>query len=77
MIMSLLNDVENMLVEAQGGKEKFEWSEDVLQMFQTFRKKTLNAANSVGRIPEALHYKNVPCNNVSMSEFIASIVDRK
>lgn len=74
-LKSLVRDVESVLSYLQNYKDKDNWDPEALEDFQTIRKKLLNNANNIGRLPQTLCYKGVPCANVSMSEIIAKIIN--
>lgn len=68
-LKKLLNEIESSFVRLKGC-EKEEWDDVTLKEFNFIRKKILNTANSVSRLPVTLTFDEIP-----VSEFIADIVD--
>ena len=75
-IKALVGDVEGAFTRLENFKNKEDWDEDTREQFQSIRKKLLNNANNVARLPQTLCYKGVPCSNVSLSEIIADMLNQ-
>ena len=76
-LKSMIRDIESVLSYLQNYKDKEDWDPEVKEDFKAIRKKLFNNANNIGRLPQTLCYKGVPCANVNMSELLAKIIDHK
>lgn len=76
-LKSLVRDVESVMSYLQNYKDKENWDEEAKEDFQNIRKKLFNNANNIGRLPQTLCYKGIPCANVNMGELLAKIIDNK
>lgn len=69
--------MENICYQLENHKDRDEWTADTTEAFMKIRKKLLNHANGIARLPLTLHCKGVPINSVPASEFIANMIDNK
>lgn len=74
-LMRVIMEVEDVIYHLEDGKSKDEWDEDTMTRFQKIRHKLLDQANAIERLPQTLHYKNVSCSSVNLSEAIAEIIN--
>lgn len=74
-LMRIIMDVEDLIYVLQDGKPKEDWDESTRVKFKTIRHKLLDQANAIERLPNTLHYKGIPCKN--LSEVVADILNKQ
>lgn len=71
----IIMDVEDVLYDLEGGRQKDQWDESVKTAFGKIRHKLLDCANGVERIPINTKYNGVPCSGVKMSDYITALIN--
>lgn len=71
----IIADVEDVFYRQQDGRSKEDWDESALLNFDRIRRKLLDSANAVCRLPKTLNYKGVPCDSMKASEMLAKLID--
>ena len=69
-LMHVIVDVEDAFYFFAGGKQKDEWSPEMMEKFKKIRHKLLDQANAVKRLPQNLTYKGIRADQVSINDFI-------
>lgn len=74
-LMRIIMEVEDTIYHLQGSRSKDEWDSETMEHFQKIRHKLLDQANAIERLPQTLHYKGISCASISVSEFLADIIN--
>ena len=70
-LMRLVTDVEDLCYEANGNKDKEEWSDATFDSFNKIKHKLLDKAGDIGRLPDNL--AELP--DTSITQFVAHLVN--
>lgn len=57
-LQCLVTDIENMCIDAAGGKPKSEWNDRMWVAFNAIKHKLLDKAGDIGRLPSNLYERS-------------------
>jgi hypothetical protein len=69
-LMKIIAEIEDAFYSFSDGKQKEDWSPEMVERFKKIRHKLLDQANAIKRLPQNLTYKGIRANQIPASEFI-------
>lgn len=71
-LIQILVNVEDVFYRLNDERPPAEWDERSIKEFSHIRRKLLDQANAVARLPQTMKYRGTPVGSVSFSEILAN-----